>query len=55
MPDNGFLERLRSDQGQLSEQMLFQVMDSVNPSEKVIIWNDGKRLSITQTAELIHS
>ncbi len=27
----------------------------VDPSERVIIWNDGKRLSITQTAERIHS
>ena len=60
MPDNDFLEWLVSDQGQLSEQALFQVMDSlencsVDPSERVIIWNDGKRLSITQTVERIHS
>jgi hypothetical protein len=55
-----FLEWLDSDQGQLSEQALFRVMDSlencsVDPRERVIVWNDGKRLSIAQTAKRIHS
>lgn len=55
-----FLEWLAGPDGQRSEQALFEVMDalensSVLPSEKVIIWADGQRLSITETARRIHS
>jgi hypothetical protein len=54
-----FPEWLRSPQGQLSEQALFEVMDSlekcsVDPQDRVIIWDDGARLSIGQTAYRIH-
>src|SRR4030042_1485394 len=57
-PDD-FLQWLGSPQGQLSEQALFAVMDSlescsVDAKERVIVWNDGKRLSIGQTALRIH-
>ena len=54
-----FLAWLGSPEGQLSERVLFEVMDSlencfVEPSERVIVWSDGKRLSITQTARRIN-
>ena len=59
MADDGFFTWLHSPEGQLSEEALFEVMDSlenclVDPSERVIVWNDGKRLSIAQTASRIH-
>ena len=46
-------------QGQLSEQVLYEVMDSlekcsVDPQDRVIIWDDGSRLTIAQTARRIH-
>ena len=55
-----FLEWLAGPDRQCSEQALFEVMDalensSVQPSEKVIVWADGQRLSITETARRIHS
>lgn len=54
-----FLPWLASPEGQSSEQALFEVMDSlenclVDPSERTIVWDDGKRLSITETARRIH-
>jgi hypothetical protein len=54
-----FPEWLRSPQGQLSEQALFEVMDSlekcsVDPQDRVFIWEDGARLSIGQSAHRIH-
>ena len=57
-PDD-FLQWLVGPKGQLSEQALFAVMDSlesclVDPKERVIVWNDGKRLSIRETALPIH-
>jgi len=53
-----FLSWLGSTQGQLSERALFAVMDSledctVDPEKRVIVWNDGSRLSISQTAKRI--
>lgn len=55
-----FFEWLTSQDGQLSEHALFEVMNSlencfVEPSERVIVWNDGQRLSIAETARRIHS
>jgi len=60
MANDDFLAWLDSPEGQLSERALFEVMDSletclVDPSERVIVWNDGQRLSIAQTARRIHS
>ena len=54
-----FLEWLRSPQGQLSEQALLDVMDSlekcsVDPRDRVNIWDDRTRLTIAQTAHRIH-
>ncbi len=54
-----FLSWLGSSQGQISEQALFAVMDSlencsVDPANRVIIWTDGSHLSIPQTAKRIH-
>ena len=54
-----FFSWLDSPEGQLSEQALFKVMDSlenclVDPSERAIVWDDGERLSIDQTACRIH-
>ncbi len=59
MATDDFLAGLGSPEGQRSEQALFEVMDSlensrVEPSERVIVWDDGTRLSITQTARRIH-
>lgn len=59
MVKDDFFRWLESREGQLSEEALFEVMDtlencSVDPRERVIIWEDGKRLSITQTAQRIH-
>ncbi len=56
---DGFLAWLGSPEGQSSEQTLFEVMDSlenclVDPNQRVIVWDDGKRLSITETARRIH-
>ncbi len=60
MANDDFLGWLGSQEGQLSEQALFEVMDSletcfVDPNKRVIVWNDGQRLSIAQTARRIHS
>jgi hypothetical protein len=54
-----FFAWLESPEGQLSEQALFSVMDSlenclVDPDERVIVWPDGMRLSIDQTSKRIH-
>lgn len=54
-----FFEWLASQDGQFSERALFEVMNSlancfVEPSEKVIVWDDGQRLSIPETARRIH-
>ena len=59
MVQDDFFRWLDSPQGQLSEAALFEVMDSlescsVDPNAQVIVWDDGKRLSITQTARRIH-
>ena len=47
-----------SEDGQLSEKALFEVLDSlencwVEPNERVIVWEDGQRLSIVETARRI--
>jgi hypothetical protein len=57
-PDD-FLRWLASPKGRISEQAIFAVTDSlegcsVDPDERVIVWNDGKRLSIPETARRIH-
>ena len=49
-----------SEEGQLSEEALFAVMDSleacsVDPQQKVIVFDDGERLSINETARRIHN
>ena len=54
-----FFRWVASPQGQVYEQAIFAVTDSlegssVDPAERVIVWNDGKRLSITETARRIH-
>jgi hypothetical protein len=54
-----FFEWLTSQDGQISEEALFEVMNSLEnclvlPSEKVIVWDDGQRLSIVETARRIH-
>ena len=54
-----FFQWLDSEDGQLSEEALFEVMDSleacsVDPDERVIVFDDGKRLSINETARRIH-
>jgi hypothetical protein len=54
-----FLSWLGSTEGQLSQRALFAVMDSlencsVDPVNRVIVWTDGSRLSIAQTARRIH-
>jgi hypothetical protein len=59
MVQDDFFQWLDSEDGQLSEEALFEVMDSleacsVDPQHRVIVWGDGKRLSITQTAQRIH-
>jgi hypothetical protein len=56
---DGFFQWLDSEDGQLSEEALFEVMDSleacsVDPYERVIVFDDGKRLSINETARRIH-
>jgi len=60
MEQDDFFGWLGSAEGQLSEEALFEVMDSlekcsVDPRERVIVWDDDKRLSITQTAHRIHT
>lgn len=59
MVQDDFFQWLNSEDEQLSEEALFEVMDSlevcsVDPRHRVIVWDDGKRLSITQTAQRIH-
>lgn len=54
-----FMKWLNSPEGELSEQALIEVMDSlknclVEPAERVIVWEDGKRLTISQTTSRIH-
>jgi hypothetical protein len=54
-----FLEWLSGPEGETSEQALFDVMNSlencfVDPEKRVIVWEDGKSLSISQTARRIH-
>lgn len=60
MEQDDFFRWLGSPEGQLSEEALFEVMDSlekcsVDPRQRVIVWDDGKRLSIAQTAHRIHT
>lgn len=55
-----FFQWLDSEDGQLSEEALFEVMDSlegcsVDPQQKVIAFDDGERLSINETARRIHN
>ena len=55
-----FFQWLDSEDGQLSEEALFEVMDSlegcsVDPHQKVIAFDDGERLSINETARRIHN
>ena len=57
---DGFFQWLDSEDGQLCEQVLFEVMHSlegcsVDPHQKVIAFDDGKRLSINETARRIHN
>ena len=54
------MSRDEDDALRLSEQALFEVLDaleeaSVDPHERKIIWADGARLSIEDTAQRIHS
>ena len=54
------MDRDEDDALRLSEQALFEVLDaleeaSVDPHERKIIWADGSRLSIEDTARRIHS
>lgn len=53
-----FFEWMGSEDGQLSEQAMFAVLQSlencsVEPHDRVIVFKDGNRLSITQTARRI--
>ena len=55
-----FFQWLDSEDGQLSEEALFEVMDSlegcsVDPQHKVIVFDDGERLSINETARRIYN
>jgi len=57
---DGFFQWLDSEDGQLCEEVLFEVMDSlegcsVDPHQKVIAFDDGERLSINETARRIHN
>lgn len=59
MIQDDFFQWLNSEDGQLSEEALFEVMDSlegcsIDPQQKVIVFDDGERLSINQTARRIH-
>ena len=59
MAKDDFFSWVESPEGQLSERAMFEVMDAlencfVDSDERVIVWNDGKRLSIVQTARRIH-
>ena len=59
MEKDDFLLWLDSPEGRLSEESMFEVMDSlencvVDPKERVIVWEDGKRLSLEQTVHRIH-
>ena len=52
--------REEDDALRLSEQALFEVLDAlaeaaVDPHERTILWADGARLSIEDTARRIHS
>lgn len=56
-PDD-FLHWLASPEVDISDQAIFAVTDllkgsSVDPDQRVIVWSDGKRLSIKQTARRI--
>ena len=55
-----FLQWLISPEGQRSEQVLFAVLDaienaSVDPDKRKIVWTDGARLSIRETAKRIQA
>ena len=55
-----FLNWLDSPEGQNAEEAIFLVGEvlencTVDAKERKIVWEDGKRLSIPQTAERIHS
>lgn len=54
------MDRNPDDALRLSEQVLFEVLDaladaSVDPHDRKIIWGDGARLSIEDTARRIHA
>jgi len=54
-----FFEWLCSPKGEQSEEALFEVMNAldnsvVDPKQRLIVWADGKHLSIAQTAQRIH-
>jgi hypothetical protein len=58
--DEHAMDNDQDDSLRLSEQALFEVLDaladaSVDPQERKIIWGDGARLSIEDTARRIHS
>jgi len=57
---DGFLEWMDAPEGQLSIEALDLVFDAlehagVDARQRKIIWADGKRLSIEQSAERIHA
>jgi hypothetical protein len=57
---NGFLEWMDAPEGQQSIQALDLVFDAlehagVDTRQRKIVWADGKRLSIEQSAERIHA
>lgn len=54
-----FFEWLVSPEGELTERVMFHVMDTlehctVDPENRLIVWGDGLRLSIPQTVRRIH-
>lgn len=60
MIQDDFLQWLNSEDGQLSEEALFEVMDSlegcsIDPQQRVIVFDDGERLSINQTTRRIQN
>jgi len=57
---DGFLERMDAPEGQQSIEALDLVFDAlehagVDARQRQIVWADGKRLSIEQSAERIHA
>jgi hypothetical protein len=60
MVQDDFFQWLDSEDGQLSEEALFEVMDSlegclVDPQQKVIVFDDGELLSNNETARRIYN